>query len=437
MNIIIGHSNMDCDCVASVVLARYLYPDYTAVMSRLIHPVAKNLYNLYQYHMNFIPPQELKGESIENIVIVDTRSMSRLKEYFEYIPSFSGKVVIYDHHPDDSMDFTDATVHSFRYGATVTILTHELINRGINLKPQDATIALTGLYSDTGNFCHEYVTAEDLQAAAWLISQGGSIKLVKSFLKALKVDYQHNLLHDMLNHLEYRDYNGHRVLITLMELDKQLTGLSSVVEKAFDVENPDAIFSIFHFRKENDTAIIARSQKESIDVNRILHSFGGGGHPMASSALVKKRDASEIHDMIEKYLSGMLIPALTAEKMMSRRVEYIHEDWTLMDASVFLERINHTGAPVTDDEGRLTGILTLRDIMKGRKAGQMHVPVRGFMRRNVITVSPNALIREIETLMFDNNIGHLPVVENGQVVGIITRTDYLSYLDEGSKIKTN
>ena len=437
MNIIIGHSNMDCDCVASVLLARYLYPDYISVMSRLIHPAAKNLYNLYQYHMNFIPPQDLKGEQIENIVIVDTRSLSRLKEYFEFIPSYSGVVEIYDHHPDDSMDIPGAIVHGRGCGATVTILSLEIIRRGISISPDDATIALTGLYSDTGNFCHEYVTSEDFQVASWLISQGGQIKLVKSFLKSLKVDYQLTLLHDLLNHLEYRDYNGHRVLLTYMELEKQVSGLAAVVEKAFDIEGSDAIFSVFHFQKENDTVIIARSSKETIDVNRILQSFGGGGHPMASSALIKKTEGDKILDLIERYLGGMLAPALTAEDIMSQKLENIHEDWTLMDASVFLERINHTGAPVVDDNGRLSGILTLRDIMKGRKAGQMHVPVRAFMRRNIITVTRSTLIREIESLMYEKNIGHLPVVENNEVIGIITRSDYLTYLGNGESEQDN
>ncbi len=41
MNIIIGHSNMDLDCIASIVLAGKLYPGYKKVRSRLIHPVAK------------------------------------------------------------------------------------------------------------------------------------------------------------------------------------------------------------------------------------------------------------------------------------------------------------------------------------------------------------------------------------------------------------
>ena len=38
MKIIVGHSNMDLDCIGSIVLAKYLFTDYMPVKSRLIHP---------------------------------------------------------------------------------------------------------------------------------------------------------------------------------------------------------------------------------------------------------------------------------------------------------------------------------------------------------------------------------------------------------------
>ena len=71
-------------------------------------------------------------------------------------------------------------------------------------------------------------------------------------------------------------YNRHQ------ELDKQVNGLSAVVEKIFEVENPDAMFGVFAFRKENQTLIVGRSQRELIDLNELLEVFGGGGHTSAA-----------------------------------------------------------------------------------------------------------------------------------------------------------
>jgi tRNA nucleotidyltransferase (CCA-adding enzyme) len=68
MKIIVGHTNMDLDCIGSMVLARYLHPDFVPVMSNLIHPSARNLYNLYQYHLGFVHSDELKKENITDVV---------------------------------------------------------------------------------------------------------------------------------------------------------------------------------------------------------------------------------------------------------------------------------------------------------------------------------------------------------------------------------
>ncbi len=115
---------------------------------------------------------------------------------------------------------------------------------------------------------------------------------------------------------------------------------------------------------------------------------------------------------------------------MTHPVRTVRDRWTLLEASLHLERINHTGCPVLDDGGAPVGFLTLRDIMKGRKSGMMHAPVKAYMIRKLISCSPGTTMRQLETLFFANNIGHLPVIEAGELVGIITRSDYLAAIRE-------
>jgi tRNA nucleotidyltransferase (CCA-adding enzyme) len=68
--------------------------------------------------------------------------------------------------------------------------------------------------------------------------------------------------------------------------------------------------------------------------------------------------------------------------------------------------------------------------MKGRKAEQMHAPVRAYMTKKTVTISKHATIRDVEHLLYSNNIGHLPVIENGKVTGIITRWDYITFIEK-------
>jgi tRNA nucleotidyltransferase (CCA-adding enzyme) len=425
LRLIIGHSNMDLDCLGSVALARRLFPGSHGVRSGLIHPVARNLYNLYGEHLDLITIEQVGKESVEQLVVVDTRSLGRIKEYLGGIHPLPAQIDVFDHHPRDSSDIPGAVIHEGSVGANTTLLGVEAMRRGIRLSPEEATIALTGIYADTGSFTHENVALADFEVAGYLVSQGASVTLVKSFLQTLKDEMQISLFHEILNRLTYQTLHGHQIVTTYMELGEQVGGLSAVVEKVFEVENPDAIFCVFYFTKEQDSLIIARSQQHRIDLARILAAFGGGGHSQASSALLKNEPGRRTFHALQAYLKAMLDEAATARSIMKDNVQVARDSWTLREASEFLEKIDRTGAPVVDGVGRLCGFLSLREISKGRSAGKMGAPVRAFMTRKVISAGPYTTLRELEHIFFSHTIFSLPIVEDGKVSGLVTREDYL------------
>ena len=106
-----------------------------------------------------------------------------------------------------------------------------------------------------------------------------------------------------------------------------------------------------------------------------------------------------------------------------------------MDASLFLEEIHHTGCPVVNDSDELVGVLTLRDISKGRMSKQMHSPVKSYMARKIETFVESSSVREIEKMFFSRNLGHIPVVNEKKIVGIVTRRDFLNYIQEASSFR--
>ena len=429
MKVIFGHSNMDLDCFGSIALAKYLHPEFQPVQSQLVHPIARNLYNLYQNRFGFISPKDMKDHEIESIIVVDTRSKGRVKEYFKWIKDFNGPIEVYDHHPSDHDDIEEADFHIEDFGATTTILGLELMKKNVSIEPEDATIALAAIYSDTGNFQHENVKKQDFEVASYLMKSSASLKLVGTFLRSLKEKHQISLFHDMLNRLTHKNINGHFIVLSYIEIEDHVGGLAAVTEKIFEIEHSDAIFSVFYFKSKNNTLIVARSNKDNIRLDEIMGKFGGGGHERASSALVKDQSGMMVFAMLEDHLKNSLLPASVAEDIMVHEVDVIREAMTLMEASKFLEDVNHTGAPVLSERGEIIGFMTLRDIMKARKANQMHAPVRGFMTTNVITASKDLTIREIEDILFQNNIGHLPIAQGKSLIGMITRADYLRFME--------
>jgi tRNA nucleotidyltransferase (CCA-adding enzyme) len=429
MHIIIGHSNMDLDCIAAIVLARKLYPDHVPVKSGTIHPAARNLYNLYETELNFIPAEELAGNEIDSIVMVDTRSLGRVNEFLQFVdhetPHDLPPITIYDHHPADSNDFPDATVIGGDFGSSATILGELVMDRGIALSPKEATIALAGIYSDTGKFTHQNVGALDFRVASWLLDQKASLRVATSMVGSLRAGRQVDLFHEAMNHMVYQTVQGHLAGHFVLTLPKNTPGLAAVVERVFEVESPDVVFGVFGFEKPQSVLLVARSKNDRIPVNRIMGDFGGGGHGRASSALVKGTVPEDLMDQFWETVERCILPALNAGDIMSAPVLTVSTSSTLVDASMFLEKVDHTGVPVVAETGKLAGFLTLRDIMKGRKTGMMTAPVKGYMTQRVYTCQPSSTLRDLERLFFTHNFGHLPVVDGETLVGMVTRSDYL------------
>ncbi len=102
----------------------------------------------------------------------------------------------------------------------------------------------------------------------------------------------------------------------------------------------------------------------------------------------------------------------------------------LADAKRVMDEGGFRRVPVVDG-GQLVGILTERDI-RGHAGYLESTRVDAAMRSPVITVSPYNTVRDAATLMLKHKIGGLPVLASGELVGIVTTSDLLkAFLAEG------
>jgi CBS domain-containing protein len=105
---------------------------------------------------------------------------------------------------------------------------------------------------------------------------------------------------------------------------------------------------------------------------------------------------------------------------------------------ISLGRIRHI--PIVDD-GRLVGLLSERDLLgsatnqifglkhKNKAALLKSVKINEVMKKRVITVAPDTPIKDAAHLMADKKIGCVPVVSAGALVGLVTTTDILRYVE--------
>jgi acetoin utilization protein AcuB len=126
---------------------------------------------------------------------------------------------------------------------------------------------------------------------------------------------------------------------------------------------------------------------------------------------------------------------MLVRERMSRSPVTIHIDTPITEALKVMRNNNVRRLPVLDDEGRLVGIVSEKDLLYASPSPatslsiyEMHymlsqLKVTELMTVDVITVSPETPLEEAARIMADNKIGGLPVIQDDRLVGIITETD--------------
>ncbi len=123
----------------------------------------------------------------------------------------------------------------------------------------------------------------------------------------------------------------------------------------------------------------------------------------------------------------------TAKKAMSRGLVTLTPDMDVLEALRILVEQRISGAPVVDQIGNLVGMLTERDCMQIALGAGYHSEdggrVENFMTRSVVTVDANTPVTEIAERFATSNFRRLPVMEQGRLIGIISRRDVLKQLE--------
>ena len=119
---------------------------------------------------------------------------------------------------------------------------------------------------------------------------------------------------------------------------------------------------------------------------------------------------------------------------MTRDVVSVSQDLDISAATGLLIRHDISGVPVLNIHGRLIGILTERDCMKvALHAGYHDVPyglVKDYMSRDPESVTPDQSVLTVAEKFIHNRFRRYPVVDNGRLVGIISRRDVLRALSK-------
>jgi tRNA nucleotidyltransferase (CCA-adding enzyme) len=426
VDIITSHLNADFDSLASMVAAKKLYLD-----AELVFPGAQEK-NLRDFIEAFHPIEikrmkEVDLTRISRLILVDTKTPERIGPFAELLAGKPVRIHIYDHHPFHEGDIRGELEKIETVGATATIFTEILKNRKLPMSPMEATILALGIYEETGCLLFPSTTERDLLAVSYLLKRGANLNIVSSFIKMELSMVEFDLLNDLIQSAKEMVVGGIRIKVAKAAREQYVGDAAHLAHRMIDMEDIDAVIVLISM--EGKIVLVARSKVPEFDVSRVMREFGGGGHPTAAAATIKGEALEMVEERLLELIRANVKQAKAASDIMTRPVISIKQDVSIKEAEAMMTRYGVNVLPILQEDA-YAGLISREIVEKALFLGFGKSKSADFATSDAITVGPLTPIREIETLMIEQNQRFMPVVENGKIIGAITRTDLLRTLYE-------
>lgn len=468
MDLCICHATADFDTLAAAVgLAKLRGPASRVVIPAGEHEAVQRYLSLHRGLFPLIDVKAVDPERIRWVGVVDTHTRKRLGPAAAFVDA-ADEVEVVDHHFSAKQDCDiDGVLSCEDVGAVSTAIVERIMKRegDLTISPAEATLFAIAIHTDTGNLTYENTTPRDAAALAWCLSQGACQRSIAQFARHYLSPIQQRLLSLALDAMIIESVDGLTVASVVMESDAFVKGMAGVTQAAMELSNVDVLVLAMmcpasrkvrraaeKCRKTGAAATVAtndadedvdierqvsligraRSRVEGVNFNSAFSPLNGGGHAKAGSASFKVQDPFEVEPIISKVMQTIKDqlpdPPLVVD-FMSRDVASVSLNDTMASARDALFELGHTGLAVVvksdNGEEQLAGVVSRQDVALAERRGKLHTPVKGWIARRPICASEDTPLHEAEAMLADNKIGRLPVVRDGKVVGIVTRSDIL------------
>ncbi|MBW4473035.1 MAG: CBS domain-containing protein [Stenomitos rutilans HA7619-LM2] len=445
MDLILCHTTADFDTLGAAVGLTRLQPGSRIVLAGGAHAAVRDFLALHRDEYALIERRSVNADQIQAIAVVDTQFRDRLGKVAEWLNLPDVEISVYDHHLGVESDIQPAKRQIEAVGATTTLIVEQLQAQQVTLTIAEATVMALGIHVDTGSLTFDQTTARDAIALAWLMEQGASLRTIAHYADpGLPAELQ-PLLTTALNTVQTETVYGKAISWVMLTLDRFVPALSSLASHLMSLTDSDALLLAAYYCKnvacrtsEDDSddralTVIGRSRIDGTDLNVLFSAIGGGGHPLAASVNLHAVDPQETLAQLMAQFKAQIPQPPAARDLMSSPVRTIRPETTIEEAQRLLLRYGHSGLSVVETNGQLVGMISRRDLDLAFHHGFNHAPVKGYMTTNLKTITPDTSLPEIESLMVTYDIGRLPVLDQDQLVGIVTRTDVLRHLHQAAR----
>lgn len=435
MNINLTHEQADFDALASLLGAALIRPGSYSVLPARVNLNVQAFLDRYHVELPLVHIQDLPPDPVEEVTLVDTRAMISLRGM-----TLHTLVYVIDHHPIREPIDPAWECQIEPTGAATTLLVERLQRAKTDLSELQASLLLLGIYEDTGSLTYPSTTSRDAQAVAYLLDQKGDLRIVSEYLNP-PLSTEQMRLYDSLLKNAHSFQMDHLNLVTACADGRGMAAeISSVAHALRDFLKPDGLFVLV--ATPDGYRFVMRSTCDQLNVAEIAAHFGGGGHARAAGALIKDPPGlpadtttrmQEVMAELVEILAGYLRVPLTVGQIMSCRPRLIRADTQATEALALMQRYGYEGFPVVDGN-RVLGLLTRRSVDRAL-AHKLNLKAASLMDAGQVQVFPADSLEHLQTVMSTSGWGQIPVVnpQNQEIVGIVTRTDFLKTIASRDK----
>lgn len=426
MQIILSHAGADFDAYASMVAAQRLYPEARLVTLGKPAQAVREFLSLHQGQFPVIAAQDIDPGQVSLLVMVDTSNPRRLGPLRMLAEQSGVEVHIYDHHPANAESVKGDLSFIEPLGAAVTVVLRRL-PRDLPLSLAEATLFLIAIYEETGNLTYSSTTPEDLKTAAWLLEKGARLPVLRKVLQQPLSQEQNELRQRLMSEARKIAIGNATALLLTATSPTYVEEMAEVIWRLQHQESVDLTLAAVQMGRR--TFLIGRSRHPRLNLMPAFRALGGGGHPCACSASLPEMPPQQaLQQLLERLDLNQARSELVREHM-SERVDRIDvaEVKTVAEAAQHLRSLGRTATVVTQGD-QVIGVLARSDLDKALHHGLDQMPAQSVMTHPVLAIDPDAPLEEARKRLIEHNIGRLPVMKDGKLLGIISRTDVLRHL---------
>lgn len=419
MKVITTHLNPDFDAFASAVAAQKLFPDHIIVFGGELLPALKKFLSSKGLLLSYYDSTELDLEKISSLVVVDTSDIERLPFSIKRRITKKTQMKFFDHHVTGMSRNQPGTYKNL--GACTTLMCNLLRKKKKSISTNEATLFVTAIYRETGNFTHASTRPQDLRIAAWLLDIGAHSVELGVYSEFRLSAAQQKLVEALILNTETVSIRGVKINFAQAHRVSLPSGLNLVVEKLWAFLGAENLVVLL---KVGDRVYFTiRTRDINLELEELEGVFrkGDGGFTVG---YFEKSNLESAWNAIKKLFQDNIERLIKVRDVMTSPVRTVLAEMKVEDVLKIMRRTGHHTLPVVDHE-KLMGVAVFSNVEKASRHNLGERKILEVMDPFFIVASLDDSVQSVTDKMVENDTASVLVLENNVLTGIVTRTDLL------------